>query len=374
MKHPYLYLSPDTTESTGATVGVQTAPESFSTSASEESELFGGELDNSVQEKSLGTTEKTTTQPQTQERVTSPTQQQQQKTAPTQQDTVAEQKPSMLKSLTERQKVSRDYSGFTDEEVRTLKSMSNEAFNHVAPILKQKKEFEASKDAMFFQHPDSYTLHPEYQRVKERASYAKSEANAWQDQLIKIREGDDWTPLLGVNKQTGEFVYGDPRPGTMQDEEMVRLAMSKCLQAEQEAQAAVQQIPQQFQSVVQQDLKNIQAERSRRFDWVADPKLLNHELEIEGVGKKSIQSIRNDFISLFPAYQQRTVGVDVAADLFVAMQIYASRLKMAEAGKQVAETLKQEATRVEPSNGTRPRRQANGRFGVTEFNLEGMPD
>jgi len=298
----------------------------------------------------------------------------------TKQTETKQQEPSLLKPLLEKttpEKVSkqpaRDYTGFTDDEVKRLKSMSNEAFDYMAPILKQRKELEALKDTSYLQHPQAYTLHPEYQKVQAEAQYARTEAQAWQEQLVKIKQGEEWSPLVGVDPKTGKFIYGDKRQPTVQDEEMVRLSMTKCMQHGQNAEDQIRQLPNQFQSIVQRDLTGINQERAKRFDWVANPELLKHELEIDGVGKKQIADIRNDFIGLFPPYQRNTPGVDVAADLFVAMQIYATRLKQAEGGKAIAETLKKEATRVEPSGSIRPRKTANSKFGVTEFDLEGLP-
>ncbi len=192
-------------------------------------------------------------------------------------------------------------------------------------------------------------------------------------QLVKMQRGEEWTPLVGVDPKTGDFVYGEKRQPTIEDIEMVRQSLMKCQQAEQNTGAQLQQLPQQFGKIAQQDLANINQERARRFDWVANPELMKHELEVDGVGKRTVEQIRNDFISLFPAYHQRTVGVDVAADLFVAMQIYAARLKEAESGKAVAETLKAEAARVEPTASARGK-QSNPKFGVTEFTMEGMPE
>lgn len=285
-----------------------------------------------------------------------------------------EEGPNILKGLTEKKAaVARDYTGFTEDEVKALKSMSNEAFNYVAPILKSRKELEKLKDATYLQHPESYVLHPEYREKQRLVSQARREATAWQQLLVKIRQGEEWTPLVGVDPKTGEFVYGEKRKPTVEDEEQVRMSMNRCLAVEQQTAQALQQLPQQFQQTIQQDNQLIQAERAKRFDWVANPELLKYEVETDG-GKKTVQALKEEFTSLFPAYHQRSVGVEVASDLWVALQVMSARLKLAEQGKAVAEVLKEEATRVEPTSGNRERKSnINGKHGVKEFDLEGMP-
>lgn len=267
----------------------------------------------------------------------------------------------------------RDYAGFTDEEVKTLKSMSNDAFNYVAPILKERKQQQQVSSQSIFQHPDAYQLHPEFKRINSELSYSTSEANAWNEQLMKMRIGEKWQPLVGVDPKTGKFIYGDEREPTPQDEEMVRQAMSKCLNVRQNAETQLQQMPQQFQQVVENDAKLINEERAKRFDWVRDPSLMDFELDVEGVGKKKISNIRGDFINLFPAYQRNTIGVDVAADMFVTYVATAMQLREARAEKAIAETLKNEATRIEPTTTNRQKPNVS-KFGVSEFSIDGMPD
>ena len=226
----------------------------------------------------------------------------------------------------------------------------------------------------FFQHPQAYVLHPDYQRITSEHQYANAEANAWMEQLVKIEEGEEWTPLIGVDQKTGKFIYGDKRKPTIQDKEAVRSSMMRCQQVAQGAQAQLQMMPQQFQQQINTDLSAINQERAKRFDWVADPKLLDFEMELEGIGKKKVGDIRNDFVSLFPAYHRQTPGVEVAADLFVALQVYAQRLREAEGNAAIQQTLKEEVKRVEPTSSTRQKANAKGVNGVTEFSLDGLPE
>ena len=271
----------------------------------------------------------------------------------------------------------RDYTGFSEQEAKLLKGMSNESFDYFSGLLKQNKvgQNNAPKQPDFiYQHPEGYTLHPEYRSLQNEAARATKEARAWEEQLIACKEGKGWKPLVGVDGN-GNFVYGQEKAPTLQDEEQIRLAMNKCLGVRQSSVERLQSIPQQFQQAVQNDLQAINTERAKRFDWVAKPELLDHELDLGNGQKAPIRKIRQDFVSLFPVYQRNNPGVEVAADLFVALKVKDMQLQAAESQKVVAQTMVQERKQVEPSSSTRQKssNKPSGKWGIDEFSMDGFP-
>lgn len=267
----------------------------------------------------------------------------------------------------------RDYTGFSESETKVLKNMSKEAYEHVAPIMKEIKQLREIKDKAHFNHPNGYLLDPRYGQLQSEVVYAKNESDAWLAQLVKIQKGEKWTPLTGVDPKTGQFLYGPERDPLIEDGEKVRSAMMACQQAQQNAASILREVPQRFQQVVQQDLGNIQRVRGEHFDWVANPELLKHEVEVPGIGKKAVQAMREELASQFPAYMRGHPAVEVAADLWVNTILQGIKLKAAQQQTTVAETLKQEATRIEPTTTVRGG-APKPKFGVTDFDLAGMPD
>lgn len=88
----------------------------------------------------------------------------------------------------------------------------------------------------------------------------------------------------------------------------------------------------------------------------------------------NIQNISDYAMSLFPPYMRNTQGVEVAADLFAALQIYGQEIRELKAGKQVAEVRAEEVTRAEPTSRNTPVNDNKGRInGVKEFSLSGLP-
>lgn len=287
--------------------------------------------------------------------------------------------PNLLGKLAPKKTVdTRDYTGFSEQESHLLKNMSREAYDVFSDMLRKSKTAPAAsaqvtQQQQVFQHPDAYILHPEYKKLQSEASYAKAEGDAWMQLLMTAQRGEDFAPLVGFNKDTGQFMYGDKRKPTIEDIEMVRQNMGKCRQFEQNASGQLAQLPAKFQGQVQNDMAGIQQTCAKHFDWVANPALLDHELDIPNLGKRKISQIRSDFLDVVPAYMRQTPGFQVAAELWVAMQLYQLRLNEAESGKAVAETIAEEKGRVEPTATTRVQ-PGKSKYGVGEFNMDGLPE
>jgi len=267
---------------------------------------------------------------------------------------------------------SRDYSGFSDEEVKVLKGMSNEAFSYSSKLFKEAKDLSKLKDAQFMQHPSAYTLDPNYQKLQEDASYFQQESDYWQSQLLAIAEGKEWAPITGWNKD-GSPVMGPAQKPDKLSEERVRMAMNQCSQGAQTARQSLQQFSTDYQQRIAVDTQQIQQECSKYFGWISDPKLLDSNIMIPEVGEKSVRQVKDDFTSLFPAYHRNTVGVDIAGHMWVALQIYAQQIRELQEQKDVAEVRTEEVRRAEPTSKVTPGIPGKAINGVSEFSLEGMP-
>ena len=266
----------------------------------------------------------------------------------------------------------RDYSSFSPEEAAVLKQMSNEAFDYTSRILKERKELEPLRNSSFLQHPEAYQLDPAYKTIQEDAQYLNAEAQYWESQLLAISEGKPWAPL--VSWKNGQPVLGAEQQPTELAKIQVTKCMNQCAYGAQQAGTKLQQFTSGYQQRVQADNGLIQQECAKRFSWVADPKILDATVNVEGVGDQTIKDIRKDFINIFPPYMRNTTGVDVSAHLWVAMQIQQQKIRELENGKHVAEVKKEEVLLAEPSSTNRQAPAGKQINGVTEFSLEGMPE
>lgn len=114
----------------------------------------------------------------------------------------------------------RDYSGIDESLVPVFKKMGNEFFNNLAPIAKENKRIKAEYDAKvaeadkykknampdsYFSHPRGYTLTPDFEIAANTAIKAEQIVNHWNEQLNKVKAGDDTYSSLIINQQTGEL-------------------------------------------------------------------------------------------------------------------------------------------------------------------------
>lgn len=272
------------------------------------------------------------------------------------------------------QPAGRDYTGFSQDEVKVLKQMSNEAFEFASKTIKENKELSKLKDSTYLQHPDAYTLSPDYRQAQNEIQFATVEGNGWRDALLLCRQGKPFKLPQGINTETGQLVWSDQlvQPSDTAELELQRL-MTESYSIANQRKGALQQLATNFKNRVQTDTQQIQAEAARRFAWVSDPKLMDHIVEVDGVGPKSLKQIKEDFTSLFPPYLRNNLATDIAAHMMIAMVIQKAQLTAALANQQVAETLQKDQLRAEPTSSVRPGPKPEEIGGVREFSMEGMP-
>ena len=271
----------------------------------------------------------------------------------------------------------RDYTGFTQDEVHVLKNMSKQSFDYVAKVIKENKELAKLKDSTYLQSPEAYKLDPQYNKTVEDISYLSQEAQIWRNQLINIKTGKEWAPFKGWDKQGNPVFDAKRAPGEM-DEEDVRQRMMLCENSARQSQEQLSQLQQNYVQRVQSDNAKIDEVQSQKFSWVSDPAQLEKTVSIPNIGDRTVKQIREDFMSLLPAYHRPSKLAELGANMFAALQIYSAEIKNLQAQLQVAETKRADALRAEPTSTEKPT-NTNGvqksKFGgPAVFDLAGLPD
>ena len=273
---------------------------------------------------------------------------------------------------TKGEKVVRDYSGYSDEEVSNFKQMSDSSYKWVTEQLKAKKEFEKNKDNTFLQHPDAYTLTPKFQELRGQLTNAAKEANYWKQCLAEIDAGKPIKDLIGFDAN-GNPQFGNEYQPSKELEENVRMAMQRAYGAVQTTNNELQQFPTKFKASVSDDMRAIEDERKRRFSWVADPKYLDATLDMGNAGEMTVKAVRQSVIDLFPPYLRNNPATEVCGDMFVAIRILEGQLREANGTKKIEVQDKSDEKRAEPSSEVKPAKQIGAVNGVKEFSLSGMP-
>lgn len=267
-----------------------------------------------------------------------------------------------------------DYTGYSQEETYMLKNMSIPAREKVIKLMQEKKDLEQYKNGQYLQHPDAYVLDPEFSKIQEDVIYYNKEAQYWQEQVIKIGNGEKWNPLTGFDKQGNPIVGAEQMP-TPQAQEQARLNLNRLVNAAQTRERELQTFAGGYKQRIVQDRQLIQNERARRFGWVADPKIMDSTLTIDSGEEKSVKETRDLLINLFPPYMRNDIAVDVAADLFTAFQILAQENRELKSGQNIIQVQKKQEDLAEPTSASGGQKLEAGRQinGVKEFSLAGMP-
>jgi hypothetical protein len=269
-----------------------------------------------------------------------------------------------------------DYTGFTPQEQINLKNMSRQSREYAANLIKENKGLAALREATYLQHDQGYTLSPEYQQLQSKGYFAQTEGQCWEQALLAIKAAKKFRDITGFDKN-GKPVLSEEREPSDADEIRIAGNLSACTNAVQQIGGQLQTFPQRFKQQIQSDLQAVEAVRKERFAWVADPKLLEYSVNVEGSGDKKLKDIKSDFKSMLPIYWQSSPIAEVASDLFVAMIIQGAELREAKNGQTVAQIKNDELKRGEPSSDTQPiKKEQNGVLanGVPSvFSLDGMP-
>lgn len=121
-----------------------------------------------------------------------------------------------LKNLNQtKENKGRDYSRFKPEHVELLKHVPNRVFDKLSQELlsvynleKENKDLKEKFDKStlgklpesYYEHENAYTLTPRYKELETEIRYDSYEENHWQEQLMRIKQGQDWMLLKGYSK------------------------------------------------------------------------------------------------------------------------------------------------------------------------------
>ena len=264
----------------------------------------------------------------------------------------------------------RDYSIFDQDEQEAAKQMSNSAFQLATKLKKASKE---GSEAMFYQHPEAYTTHPEYKKTQEDLSYAQKETQIWAQQLANCKAGKPFQQLLKWTAD-GKPVFSNPIEPTDEAEEALRQCVYELNQQTTKIKSNLDGFGTKYKQEYQNYSSNVQAERAKRFAWAANPELLDSTLDLGGeMGEKSVRQIKQDYVSLFPSHLSNDIAVQIGSDLLVAMLMQQTYYKSLEESTKVSSTISNEEERVEPTSGTKPKAQKSAFGSISEFSSASMP-
>lgn len=268
-------------------------------------------------------------------------------------------------------KITRDYSGHTADEIAVFKKMSDDAYVFTKKLINQNKELQNQTQTNYFQDENAYTLHPEFRKTQTDAHFYSKEAEYLRQQLINIKQGKPWHPLIKWD-DNGNPVIGAERQPSEGDEEAVRMAMSQCINAVQQSKTKLAEFPIHYKNRIAQDMVAIDNECKKQFIWEANPEYLEYSVDM-GEKMMTFKEIRDEFIGLFPPYMRSHPAARVAGNMMIALRIANGEIEELKNSLSSNAVKVQEKQRVEPTSKVKPAKKDLQKIhGVSEFVDDGM--
>lgn len=236
---------------------------------------------------------------------------------------------------------SRDYSGLEDDVVPLFKKMGNNAFNKLKPVYQEHKALKqsvAEKEAeiaklregripdSYYEHPRGYTLTPEFEEAATLNSKANQIVNHWQEQLERVRQGEETYQELHINPENGQFYLSAPIKADKSSEQVVSRYLDMSRAQAQRVLGRIQALGIQHETTYKQAIQQVQDFEKQSFAIFEKPELA-----------KSLGPIVKDTIKnvLPPAFHNNPLASIVAKSLFVVKQLGDANKKLQEqlAGK-----------------------------------------
>lgn len=205
----------------------------------------------------------------------------------------------------------RDYTGFNANQVKILKKLDNSRFQaistewralqsaagkavNLAQELEQQKKIAAGNGipSSWYDHPEAYTLAPEFRQISQQYNQFAALEDHWQQQLAAVHDGKEWMGVTGINPQTGELVYTPPQPASPAAIAYLTKALNQAITGRTNLEARSQVLQQTFQQTHKQAAEGIKKEVDDIFSKI-HPDIKPQEKD-EEIVKQALPKIYRD--------------------------------------------------------------------------------
>ena len=258
---------------------------------------------------------------------------------------------------------SRNYDDFDEAERPLLKQMSNAAFEKYSKNRKEMVEAkqqleelrgkspEAKTPENLHEHPEAYTLSPEYREAANNYGKAQTEYNHWKKQLINVRNGEAWHGIDGYNGN-GQMVSSKQAYKATQSSEIdIESALQEAKNFMNQFGQQASHIQDNYSQIYNNAQNMLSDEQKKYFEWEVNDEKLKSEVAIPDGKKATIGDLKRGFFDAMPGNFQKHPVTNLASNLYVTLQLYASELGKLKKQLDISETNKKDSRRVEPRSG-----------------------
>ena len=260
---------------------------------------------------------------------------------------------------------SRNYEDFDEAERPLLKQMSNAAFekysknrNEMVEAKQQLEELrtktpDSKLPENFHEHPEAYTLSPEYREAAGNYGKAQTEYAHWKKQLINVRNGESWQSIDGYNTD-GQMVAGKQAFKATQSSEIdIESALQEAKNFMNQFGQQASHIQDNYSKIYNDADSMLSSEQKKHFAWEEDSDRLKTAVETPSGKSATIGDLKQGFFDAMPGNFQKHPVTNLASNLYVTLQLYASELGKLKKQLDISETNKKDSRRVEPRSGRR---------------------
>ena len=257
----------------------------------------------------------------------------------------------------------RNYDDFDEAERPLLKQMSNAAFEKYS---KNRKEMVEAKQQLeelrgkapeskapenIHEHPEAYTLSPEYREAANNYGKAQTEYNHWKKQLINVRNRESWSGIDGYDAN-GQMVSSKQAYKATQSSEIdIESALQEAKNFMNQFGQQASHIQDNYSQIYNSAQDMLSEEQKKYFEWEVNDEKLKNEVDIPDGKKATIGEIKKGFFDAMPGNFQKHPVTNLASNLYVTLQLYASELGKLKKQLDISETNKKDSRRVEPRSG-----------------------
>ena len=258
---------------------------------------------------------------------------------------------------------SRNYEDFDEAERPLLKQMSNAAFekysknrNEMVEAKQQLEELrtktpDSKLPENFHEHPEAYTLSPEYREAANNYGKAQTEYAHWKKQLINVRNGESWQGIDGYNTD-GQMVAGKQAFKATQSSEIdIESALQEAKNFMNQFGQQASHIQDNYSKIYNDADSMLSSEQKKHFAWEEDSDRLKTAVETPSGKSATIGDLKQGFFDAMPGNFQKHPVTNLASNLYVTLQLYASELGKLKKQLDVSETNRKDSRRVEPRSG-----------------------
>jgi hypothetical protein len=260
---------------------------------------------------------------------------------------------------------SRNYEDFDEAERPLLKQMSNAAFEKYSKnrneMVEAKQQLEELRTKTpdsklpdnFHEHPEAYTLSPEYREAANNYGKAQTEYAHWKKQLINVRNGESWQSIDGYNTD-GQMVAGKQAFKATQSSEIdIESALQEAKNFMNQFGQQASHIQDNYSKIYSDADSMLSSEQKKHFAWEENSDRLKTAVETPGGKSSTIGDLKQGFFDAMPGNFQKHPVTNLASNLYVTLQLYSAELGKLKKQLDISETNKKDSRRVEPRSGRR---------------------